>query len=572
MNWGGFAGGFSQGFGSGVKIGNTIKDAMKQKKIEDIRAKGIAEATGAYDSHVAGMVRENGLPKPAGNAPSSAPGATVPNNDVAQSAPVQDQAVESVPLNPLSAGGGEVSQEKADQARSEPAMRAITTGKPLPAGPITHDGMPARQNADGTHSTELSITVTDPRINGGKPTNIPSLWGGKEVSQEQAIAKALDSGNSYQAYDSIDEAVAAAKSRSNDGGAAAMPSARDVVKQTGVGASKRFSVGEKSFDTREEALAYAKKIGPNKIDFIVKSMGPKMQEFYIAEGDVAKAEAWEKYINDRKGRRALEEWAGAVRSVQLGNVEKAADHVFNLYKTYDDGITPLSKEVVKDKSGNITGFNVRLKDDESGEERTQFIDQKTLTEMGLAALAPPQMFEAMWKRQQEADQAAAAQRAEIAKENRAEARDNRKAARDQDNAIERLTITEQMRRAGAGEAKRQEVMTKVDMLRRAGYSEEFIDGALPSIIGIGDYKKKTSPEEARRMLHTERLKDTYGYARKSPEEQSALLDNDMRMIYGEGGGASPRPAAAGLPQQGGATTKPGGVPVYDTKTGQIIYR
>lgn len=88
-------------------------------------------------------------------------------------------------------------------------------------GKRTHDGLPARQNADGSHSTELSITVTDPRLNGGKPTNIPSLWGGKELDEESAIRAALQSGRAFPGFDNINSAVAAAKARSNAGGAAA---------------------------------------------------------------------------------------------------------------------------------------------------------------------------------------------------------------------------------------------------------------------------------------------------------------------------------------------------------------
>jgi hypothetical protein len=63
-------------------------------------------------------------------------------------------------------------------------------GKPPPppkddgSNAKTHDGYPARKNSDGSYSTEVSITVTNPKLNGGKPTNIPSLWEGKEVDED----------------------------------------------------------------------------------------------------------------------------------------------------------------------------------------------------------------------------------------------------------------------------------------------------------------------------------------------------------------------------------------------------
>ena len=86
---------------------------------------------------------------------------------------------------------------------------------------LTHDGLPARENPDGSYSTEVSITITDPRLNNGKPTNIPSLWGGKEVDEDTAVKNALKSGKNYQSFDTIDSAVSSAKARSLAGGAGA---------------------------------------------------------------------------------------------------------------------------------------------------------------------------------------------------------------------------------------------------------------------------------------------------------------------------------------------------------------
>lgn len=95
----------------------------------------------------------------------------------------------------------------------KPLVEAVNKAK-------THDGYPARLNADGTYSTEVSITVTDPRLNDGKPTNIPSLWKGKEVSEDEAVKNALATGKIYPSFSSIDDAVKAAEARSEDGGAA----------------------------------------------------------------------------------------------------------------------------------------------------------------------------------------------------------------------------------------------------------------------------------------------------------------------------------------------------------------
>jgi len=100
-------------------------------------------------------------------------------------------------------------------------LEAAGVGGASGQGQLTHDGLPARKNPDGSYSTEVSITVQDEKLNGGKPTNIPSLWGGKEVSREEAVDLAVKSGNIYVGFNSIAEAEAAAKAKSAAGGAAA---------------------------------------------------------------------------------------------------------------------------------------------------------------------------------------------------------------------------------------------------------------------------------------------------------------------------------------------------------------
>jgi hypothetical protein len=83
----------------------------------------------------------------------------------------------------------------------------------------THDGLPAVENDKGEYMSEYSITVTDPRLNGGKPTNIPSLWGGKVVSEDEAVEKALSTKNEYRSFESIEEAIDDAVRKSEAGGA-----------------------------------------------------------------------------------------------------------------------------------------------------------------------------------------------------------------------------------------------------------------------------------------------------------------------------------------------------------------
>ena len=71
------------------------------------------------------------------------------------------------------------------------------------------------QNPDGSITTERSLTVTDPDLNQGRATNIPSVWSGQVVPDDQAVENAVYSRRDYPSYDSIDEAEHAAQARSD---------------------------------------------------------------------------------------------------------------------------------------------------------------------------------------------------------------------------------------------------------------------------------------------------------------------------------------------------------------------
>lgn len=122
------------------------------------------------------------------------------------------------------------SEANADETRS--VLEALMAGGTAPAAPSPADpvatalagasagvlpstGRPMLPNADGSVSTEESITITDPRINNGAPTNIPSIWNGQRYADEgDAVAQALASGQQFQSFPNIDEAVNAARARS----------------------------------------------------------------------------------------------------------------------------------------------------------------------------------------------------------------------------------------------------------------------------------------------------------------------------------------------------------------------
>lgn len=491
MNFGAFAGGLSSGFQQGVKMTKTFQDLAKERGLQEIRDKGMAEATSARDQAIKGLVEDTGAPKDQGVK------AVAPTNKV-----------ESQPLPPI-----ENAAPAAPEART-------TTEASAPATTITPEA----------------------------PTSVPPAGDVKAAPEAKA-------------------APAEAKA------------------DAPAGLPGRYKVGDKFFATEKEAFAHAEKNAPSLEDLQFKVMVPKMQQYYMQQGDIEKAEAWRSYAEKRGTQKNMETWAKAYRSAMTGNFEKAADHVFDLYKQYDDGITPISKEMVKDKDGNTVGFNVKLRNDGTGKEYTQLITPKELSTLGLSALSPSAMFEKHYQQQQQAMKI----QGEIAKDNRKFGQQvtlenlkqgNRKELEGvkQGNAIEKLTIEDQLRAANVTGAEEKKIKAKVSALKTAGYSDAFINEQMPGIIGIGDYKKATSPEEARRLAHSDRMKSDPMYARKSREDQQKILDGDMELIFS---GVKPstlppkKAASEGLPPKEGGSTPPAkkqGVPVYDTKTGQVIYR
>lgn len=109
---------------------------------------------------------------------------------------------------------------------------------------------PMLRNPDGSVSTEESLTITDPRINSGRPTNIPSIWNGQRFDEDQAVMQALNSGQSFSAFNSIEEAVNAARQRSDMLGETIPADAGTVRPMTGL--PPGFTLDSAPVDTGEQ--------------------------------------------------------------------------------------------------------------------------------------------------------------------------------------------------------------------------------------------------------------------------------------------------------------------------------
>lgn len=336
-----------------------------------------------------------------------------------------------------------------------------------------------------------------------------------------------------------------------------------------------------SYANADEQKKAAEKNAPLADDFYIRDIVPKIKETYIAQGNQAGADAWDKWAQDKNTQTGMKYWAQALRAGQMGDFKTYADTMVKAYNTegyYDDGLHADGYDLVKDKDGNTTGLTLKMKNKDTGEVFAQTIHgQDDMVQAGIGLLDPRNAFQTTMARVTASEAAAAKAGLEVAKTNNGMIRDNNNVAlqaqaasklEDQraGNASARMREGKQLDQQNAGAT----VTAKVDMLKKAGYDEGFIKGALPQILGIGQFKKPADPQEVRRMLFQARLND-FNFSRKSPQEQARQIEQDLQLI--NGGNETPsNPMSAGMPSaQSSAAPAGKKTPmIFDTQTGQML--
>jgi hypothetical protein len=361
-------------------------------------------------------------------------------------------------------------------------------------------------------------------------------------------------------------APASAQSQAPQATQPSQPQQASIAPIAANGMQGNFMVGNQSFATREQAQAAAAKKVPNISEYVMNSITPKMQEYYIANGEVEKAESLGRYMESSKGREATQLFGKAMNKLMFtDDLQGGIDALGEYYnKHVDDGVTFGTGKRLDDGRISITLKN------KDGKDSEMVLTQQELLRLGMAH-DPAKLFDLTQKQAATAE----ASKAELAKENRTAMREDARDKRNHSQAIELKSIDAALDQAKASSKTRREIGGKVEALRDAGYSDEFINGVMPGIIGVGDYKKGTSPEEAKRLALSDRMKNDPTFSRKPRAEQQAIIDGDMALVYG-GVKPSSAPTAnadAPSPAAGGITgAAPKGKPMFDTVTGKIVIR
>jgi hypothetical protein len=98
----------------------------------------------------------------------------------------------------------------------ETKMNLLTRPPLDPSGNSIDIKRPIINNKDGSFSTERSITVQSDGLNQGLPTNIPTIWEGKELTVKDAVKRAIESRQKFPSFKTIEEAETSAIERSNE--------------------------------------------------------------------------------------------------------------------------------------------------------------------------------------------------------------------------------------------------------------------------------------------------------------------------------------------------------------------
>jgi len=366
---------------------------------------------------------------------------------------------------------------------------------------------------------------------------------------------------------------------------------------------KRFQVAGQGFDDLESAQAHAKKQAPDINDLMRKTLVPKMQEAYLAQGNPDKADAWGAWGESQDGKKKMKLWGQAMTAAQAGDHDAAADALVKLHGDLPDGRTYVGREDVKDKDGNVTGFNMTYKDDNTGEKKSQFVGKDELIEQGLSALSPQAMFETMYKAKTTADVMNAKDRAAAANDARDGARElakakvvaaakeveRRQAAADaikleeikSGHKMDEKRFESQLEAAQVEPKLRGKLNTQLSLLKQSGMSPAELKAAIPALVGVeGASKKVTDPTERRGILTTSIVNSGMF---QDPNLIAPYVDKIMAGLYKNGGDvgddahaqvAKPAPAAAGGVNPRPAAAKPGAAPlmVYDPATKQMVQR
>lgn len=185
FNFGSFGGGLSTGFQNGVNMGKSLQQIARERGLQEIRDKGMAEAEAQRASAVQGMIKEGGT---TGEQPTSGP---IDTSTPKVETPPTDAAAVSAASPTANPDAAAANTAASSGAPASPAAAASPTASPDAAGAATAapsvstQAPAAKPVVQATPSQAVAATgVTQ------KPSGKFSVNGQSYDTREQAVAAA----------------------------------------------------------------------------------------------------------------------------------------------------------------------------------------------------------------------------------------------------------------------------------------------------------------------------------------------------------------------------------------------
>lgn len=351
------------------------------------------------------------------------------------------------------------------------------------------------------------------------------------------------------------------------------------------GGMPTFTVGGKVYTDPAKARAAAEKAAPSTTDLFIKNSSDKMREYYLTQGDTEMAEKWDKWAESTKNKAGMKLWAGAYTAAQAGDWDKAADNFGKYYSQHiHDGVEYVGKKNVVGDDGKLIGFAVTLRDEKTGKEREMQLTPQAMLKMGMAN-NPQALFDSEMKRQTALDAAKVKLAEEMTKQQgriQLEGVKDGNATKLQEKkdtaALERVTIKAQLDEVKDDNKASRQTAGTVKVLKENGYTDAEIKAMMPAILKIAPHKKTTDPAERANIVASELTKSDPGFSRLPDDKKQEKIQSIMKAADGAakavtGKTEAPAPASPAAGGVTGATAPTAGkVPVYDSKSGKIVYR
>lgn len=327
----------------------------------------------------------------------------------------------------------------------------------------------------------------------------------------------------------------------------------------------------------DEARAKTDGAIDNVMNYYMQNTAPKLQQYWLSQGDMDKANAFGKWIQDTNVQQGMKYGAGMIRAAQMGDPDAVMDNMVKLYNQpgyFEDGLSAVKAETRRDKDGNATGWDITLMDNKTGKESTHSFNSmddiyKTAMQFG----DPKNVFEYGMQQLQAGQKA----QLEAAKEGRAWQRTLAEKELDQGYKLEgqnnqaQLDMAKEKAKGTTGNKKVQDAQASEEYLRSRGVPEASIKALAPALIGVQNQSAPMSKRvddyiKARGEDFTDKE-----WKKLSPEEQTKQALDAIQMrdrLINENQGMGLPGQQQSQPQQQGGS----GLMFLDTRTGQIINR